>query len=289
MNIYKRVNSAFLIILITIIPFAVNAQKLPAVQQVSVYTPTSIKVDGKATEWDDKFQAYNRATDIFYTLSNDDSHLYLTVQATVPDVINKIIGGGITLTIQKSGKKVDKDGISITYPIFTKDNRPQLGISRRISVENGVTKTETSQDALTDSVIAVRNKQLADKSKYIGIIGIPGVDSLISVYNENGIKTGQAINNKGAYTYELSVDLKTLGISANDASKFAYHITLNGLGRPQMTIKVQNADGTVVTNSSAAQSPEASDMIAKMTAAMNAGGLFAPTDFWGEYTLAGKR
>jgi hypothetical protein len=266
-----------------------TAQKLPNVQPAGILAPADIKIDGKTTEWNDKFQAYNRATDIYYTLSNDDDHLYLTVQATIPDIINKIIGGGITLTIQKSGRKNDKDGISITYPIFTRDNRPSLGINRKISVDNGVTKTESSQDALTDSVIAVRNKQLADKSKYIGVIGIPGVDSLISVYNENGIKTGQAINNKGAYTCELSINLKTLSIAANDASKFAYHITLNGMGKPVMNIKIQNADGTTVTNSSAAQSPEVSDMIAKMTAAMNSGGLFSSTDFWGEYTLAKKQ
>src|ERR1700744_4874348 len=120
-----------------------NAQKLPNVQPAGIRAPADIKMDGKTTEWNNQFQAYNRATDIYYTLANDDDHLYLTVQATIPDIINKIIGGGITLTIQKSGKKNDKDGISITYPIFTKENRPSLGISRRISVENGVTKTES--------------------------------------------------------------------------------------------------------------------------------------------------
>jgi len=271
------------------ISIGANAQKLPGVQPaIGLRAPANIKIDGKTTEWDDKFQAHNRATDIFYTLSNDDTHLYLIVQATVPDVINKIIGGGITFTIQKSGKKDDKGGISITYPIFTRDNRPALGINRTVSIENGVTKTQTTQDALTDSVIAVRNKQLADKSKYVGVSGIPGIDSLISVYNENGIRTGQAINSKAAYTYELAIDLKTLGISAADAPKFAYHIMLNGLAKPVMTVKIQNADGTVTTNTSAVQSPEASDMIAKMMAAMGGGDLFSPTDFWGEYTLARK-
>jgi len=272
-----------------------SAQKLPAVQPSTGFrAPANVKIDGKTTEWDNTFQANNHATDIFYTMANDDTRLYLVVQSTVPDVINKIIGGGITLTIQKSGKKTDKDGMSITYPIFTKDNRPSLGVSRKVSVENGVTKTETTGDVLTDSVIAVRNKQLADKSKFIGIAGIPGLDSLISVYNENGIKTGQAINNKGAYTYELSVDLKTLGISPTDVSKFAYHIVLNGLGKPQMTVKIQNSDGTTVTNNTAttngsiAQSPEVADMINKMMASMGGGGLFSPTDFWGEYTLAKK-
>jgi len=282
--------TSVLSILLLAFGFCASAQKLPSVQPSTGFrAPANVKIDGKTTEWDNTFQANNHATDLFYTMANDDTHLYLVVQTTVPDVISKIIGGGITLTIQKSGKKTDKDGIAITYPIFTKDNRPMLGISRKISIENGVTKTESSEDVLTDSVIAARNKQLADKSKYIGVTGIPGLDSLISVYNTDGIKTGQAINNKSAYTYELSVDLKTLGISADDAAKFAYHITLNGLGKPQMTIRMQNSDGTTVTNApNMPQSPEVADMMAKMQAALNGGGLFSSTDFWGEYTLAKK-
>src|SRR5476651_2642642 len=109
MNNHKRWNNAFSIILITIIPFTANAQKLPAVQQVSVYAPVDIKIDGKATEWDNKFQAYNKTAGIYYTLSNNEDHLFLTVQATDPTTINKLVAGGLTLTIQKSGKKNDKD------------------------------------------------------------------------------------------------------------------------------------------------------------------------------------
>src|SRR5476649_2012908 len=91
------------------------AQKLPNVQTASVRAPANIKIDGKTTEWNNTFQAYNHATDIFYTVSNDDAKLYLTIQASDKLVINKIMSGGITFTIQKSGKKTDKDGISITY------------------------------------------------------------------------------------------------------------------------------------------------------------------------------
>jgi len=276
---------AILTVLFLIIVSQANAQKLPNVQTASLRAPANIKIDGKTTEWDNNFQAYNRATEVFYTLSNDDNYLYLTVQATIPEVISKIIGGGITFTMQKSGKKVDKDGMSITYPIFTKDNRPFLGISMRMSMENGVMKSESTMPPMNDSTINARNAQLREKSKYIGVTGIGKLDSMISVYNEDGIKTAEAINNKGAYTYELAIDLKLLGLSANDLSKFAYHMVLNGLGKPgNMTIKIAGGDGSA--ESKAAAEAATSELMSKLAAAN--GNTFSPTDFWGEYTLAKK-
>src|ERR1700744_3913120 len=118
-----------------------QAQKLPNVQQKSMRAPETVKVDGKATEWDDSFQAFNHATDIYYTMANDDKNLYLVVQATDKQVINKIIGGGVALTIQKSGKKNDKDGITITYPVFDPKDRPYArsggGMVARMTVFGG--------------------------------------------------------------------------------------------------------------------------------------------------------
>jgi len=103
-----------------------NAQKLPNVQTASLRAPANTKIDGKPTEWDNKFQAYNHATEVYYTLANDDDKLYLVVQATDRQIINKIIGGGVTFTVQKSGKKNDKGGISITYPLFAPRDRPMV-------------------------------------------------------------------------------------------------------------------------------------------------------------------
>src|SRR5690349_21603114 len=115
-----KYSKLILIVLSMLVALVVNAQKLPSTQQASLHAPANIKIDGKPTEWN-KFQAYNHNTDIFYTLSNDDEKLYFTVQATDPDVINRIVGGGITLTVQKSTNKKDKSKMSITYPII--DNK----------------------------------------------------------------------------------------------------------------------------------------------------------------------
>lgn len=82
-------------------------QKLPNVQKNSLRAPSTLKIDGKPDEWNN-FQAYNNATQVSYTLCNDDENLYLVIQTRESDVVNKIMGGGIALSIQKSGKKVIK-------------------------------------------------------------------------------------------------------------------------------------------------------------------------------------
>src|SRR5476651_2358683 len=121
----KKIVSTLLLGVITI---AAYAQKLPAKQEISLRVPAGIKIDGKATEWDNKFQAYNNATELFYTLSNDDDNLYLIVQITKPRVIEKVLNVGITLTINGAGKKDDKapENISIQFPLIDYAYVPQI-------------------------------------------------------------------------------------------------------------------------------------------------------------------
>ncbi len=269
---------------------AANAQKLPGVQQGSVRAPADIKIDGKTTEWNGQFQAFNHATDIFYTMSNDDENLYLTVQATDAAVVRKILRGGVCLTIQPTGKKTDKDGLSVTYPVAATS-----GVKAGISVmsfkrEAGgdVVRISTTEAATpeksADSVMMARNAAFSKSSKWIGVTGFKGIDSLISVYNEDGIKAMGRYDNKGAFTYELAISLKQLGFSTTNPVKFTYHIALNGVnlfakagGNQEM--RVVNVSGAPMGGGGADLSQLKIMLDQSQTAA---------TDFWGEYMLAKK-
>ena len=204
-----------LALLLVLMTFIATAQKLPEVQSTGVWAPANLKIDGDANEWDNKFQAYNKTAGIYYTLSNNEDHLFLTVQATDPNMINKLVAGGLTFTIQKSGKKNDKDAMSIIYPYFTKKNRPYFNI-----------KAEQGYSAvLKDSIAKADTKLLDYLMRTIRVSNISGVDTLITVNNENDIKVAEAINNKLVCTWELSLSLKQLGISPAGVSKFVYHIS----------------------------------------------------------------
>jgi len=241
-----------------LIAFNSKAQKLPEVQQASVWTPANITVDGDAIEWNNKFQAYNKTANVYYTLSNNEDHLFLTIQATDPGIINKIVGGGVTFTIQKSGKKNDQGAMRIIYPYFTKKNRPYFNLKEEQKVSA----------VLKDSIAKSDNKQLKNLMRTIKVNNITGVDTLISVTNENDIKVAEAFDNKLTFTWEASLSIKQLGI--NPDAKFAYHISIGDLVLKTLTRQAEVNYETDVTG-------------------YNNAAAVATYDLWGEYTLAKKQ
>lgn len=249
-------------------------QKLPGKQNASINAPANVKIDGKLQEWPNGLQAYNAATGIYYSLANNDDNLYLIIKATDPDIINKIVDGGITLTIQSAPKKSDKQKVSITYPVT--DNNVRLFFNLR---GRRGTAADTSVKA-ADSVMARNNKTLDQKCKWIRTSGIKDVDTLISVYNEDDIKAAGRFDNKKAYQFEMSIALKYLGLAVTGQNKFNYQLRING-AKPSKQMTARNKDGSPVVST-----PGKVDLIALFN--QDAEQESAPTDFWGEYTLVTK-
>ncbi|HEX8020961.1 hypothetical protein [Mucilaginibacter sp.] len=278
---FKHLSLLFLTIVIPVITYA---QKLPGIQQSSLRAPSNIKIDGKPTEWNNKFQAYNHATDIFYTMANDDDNLYLIIQATEHTNINKILGGGIVLTINPSNQKNIKNAISITYPLPDMHNRVWVNL-----------KYQPGSQTEADSIMNVKNTDYANVSKLIKVTGIKSLDSLISVYNHDGIKAAGAFNNKLFFTYELSISLKQMGLDAIASEKFSYNIKLPGVDMAA----VYNAAGQATTLAGGVYVvpigplPGVSDEYVKNNQPsfpykVRIESFTSTTDFWGEYTLAKK-
>jgi hypothetical protein len=237
--------------------YSADAQILPKKQKASVRAPANIKIDGKATEWDNKFQAYNNATDIYYTISNDDENLYLIVQAKYHAVIDNMIRGGITLTINHSSKKDDAGHIAITYPVLR--DAAMADVSNMFA-HKAIERKEAKQAPINVDDL---NRLLRDRSKIIYVEGIKAItDTAISVYNDDNIKAAAMFDNHVNYTYELSVPLKYLGLPG-DGSGFSYQIKVN-----------PPAD---VHPTGHSMPPPPMMMEQEST-----------TDFWGEYILAKK-
>jgi hypothetical protein len=257
------------------IAFTANAQKLPNVQKASIRAPADIKIDGKTTEWNGKFQAYNHATDIYYILSNDNNKLYLTVRAENQTIIQKILLGGITLVVNPADKKDDKNGATITFPVFDKKDRPNINLMSKPVP----TKNKAINKMLLDSFMRVTNTKLTDKLKEIEITGVKALpDSMLSIYNDVGIKAAALFDNQINYTYELAVPLKYLGLLTD---KFRYHIELNGAATNHATIRLNRNGSQYVVSGGGGPS------YVILNTPQYAGMVF-PTDFWGEYTLAKK-
>jgi len=251
-------------------------QKLPKIQTTSVRAPQNIKIDGKITEWNDQFQAHNTGNHIYYTVSNDDSNLYLTVR--MEDLLGsrKIFKGGLSFSILPSSKTADK--LMITFPAIGKaimdtEERGGTPLLRYRALTKA--KPTATNKAKIDSLISSANKAIGKTYKQIYITGMPGItDSLLSIYNTQEITVGAGFDKSMNYTYELAVPLKYLQAAISDVKSLKYNIKLHTISPIQMKIALSKPP-TVLTVVGSFQPGSMDDMF-----------FYEDTDFSGEYTLA---
>jgi hypothetical protein len=244
-----------------------SAQKLPQLQQISLRAPANAKADGKAAEWV-KMQAYNPTCEIYYTIANDDKKLYLVFQSKDDNMLAKLVNGGITFLVQRSGKKSDVGAVGAKFPYMTEKSQ-MVGFGWN------------SDDGNDKNLIAkAMSKRMAEKIKWIYTKGLVGKDGPIPIYNNEGILAGAALDSKAVYTCELTFDLNLLGLSNANPAKFAYHVIINGppnkYGEP-FKPEQWHAVGQV---SDADFKRTLQEMQTRNDAAVGT------VDFWGEYTLA---
>lgn len=204
--------------------FAVNAQKLPNKQEISVRIPQNVKIDGKAIEWNNRFEAHNYGTDLYYTMANNDEDLYLIIHTSDKYAFKKIIDRGLTLSV-KNPKGV-KD-LNFTFPY----NAGQKDISSSLKGNRFFNMRENSE---TD--VANNNQILKKNHRLIKVEGVEGIDSLVSVYNENGLQAAELIDDTKNYTLEMTVKLKLIGLSAKDGRKISYKLKVNSTGEKAPTL-----------------------------------------------------
>lgn len=259
-----------ILFLIAALAFAnAHAQKLPNKQEAGVRIPANIKIDGKATEWNNQLQADNHTTDFSYTMANNDEELYLVIQTKDRFVFNKVIDRGLTLSVKnpKSGKNA-----SITFPYNTGKGRLSSAFGFGMII---------ASEKVPEAEIAGYNKMLSDKHKFIKVEGIEGLDSLVSVYNENGIRAAELFDNNKVYTLEMIVKLNLIGISSSDGTKISYKLRVNSVeGAPTIdgnTKMVMVGGGELSPEIRQQAMTEMNEKVVKM---------YGGTEFDGEYKLA---
>lgn len=277
MKIYKISKKEIILSILSfsLIFGAANAQNLPKVQEASVRAPSDIKVDGKLPEWNNTLQAYNLVNRIFYTVSNDDNNLYLTL-LTSDGYANEKVMDGISFTINLSAEKNSETNSVVTFPIPIPSEKSNL-LGENIRIVRRL-KNDTTKEALAkvDSLRSSLNAMVNDVFKEINISGIKEIqEPAISIYNLEGIKVAAQFNDEMQYTYELAIPLKYLGDYINAGHKFTYNIKLNGLYG-------QNPYGN---------QPPPPVLIGNPMENMSTDNRYInyPTDFSGEYTLVKKQ
>jgi len=238
-------------------------------QHTSVWAPGTIKIDGTSSEWNGKYEAFDKKNKLYYTISNDDKNLYLIVHTAEPTTINKIYVGGITFTISSVGQSKNIP-VSITYPIIKAINNfsyLQAKDTYDKFKKNGIVNAENIKD-----LIRLKNQQFNSSYKELKANGIKEFDDpVMSIYNTEGIKVKALFDINLTYTYELALPLKYLQTILNSLDRLSYNIKFNGADRdgrnPYPQAHLIRPDGS-------------EDMTHLYTE--------NPTDFSGQYTLAKK-
>jgi hypothetical protein len=292
-----------LLIVFSLLTLNTFAQKLPDVQVTSLSAPANLRIDGKYTDWNDTYAAENKRTEVFYSLANDDKNLYLVLKSVTSAAASKIMLGGITFTINTQGKKKEKDAISVTYPLVVR-TRNQGGRNGQFQGQRtggipggGQNRTQQTQQQ-RDSASAVQRKTALATVKEIKISGFKAItDTLVSIYNEYGLKAVGSFDQHGAFVYELAIPLSLLELSAADGKDFAYQIKLNGMTATNFggnnnggAVSVSgNPGGNFGGNGggNGGGRPNGGGNFAASTS-INMQDLMTPTDFWGKYTLLKK-
>lgn len=252
---------------------ALFAQTLPKVQNISVWAPATIKVDGKLAEWpNQQLNAYNPLTRIFYVISNDNDNLYLTVHGAGPGSGFKILKEGLIFTVShllNKDREADTNNVSIRFPTPQSENI----VSSIMYAANQANKLYVSNPVKNkkqiDSITTITNARVGQLAKEIGIKGIKEIhDSTLSVYNDIGIKTWIQFLN-GAPVLEMAVPLKYLHLAGTSDISFSYNINLPTQKVPPGFDIRDITKGGESTND---------DDLFRLT----------NTSFWGVYTLAKK-
>lgn len=266
-----------LLFLTTLAFISTRAQKLPNKQEASQLPPVNIIIDGKADEWG-SFKAFNAATDVFYSMANNQKQLFVIVQTPNYNITNKVTRGGITLTVNAGTQKDGAPASSITFPLIEPGALREIVQSMRNLIEN---TSAGDEEALTSAA----NKKLASGIKLIKASGLKNVsDSLMSIYNEQGVRAAAALSNKGILTCEFEIPLALLNLQGD---QFSYNIKLNGpkLRPVQVPVYIPELEGNKApVNVFKGQGAVANQDMTRQQAEMVATTL--STDFSAEYKLA---
>ncbi len=267
-----QITSAIIIAALSM-AFNATAQKLPNVQTDGLRIPTNIKMDGKTTEWNNKFQAYNTATSLYYTMANNAEFVYLTAHTKDPEVIKRMTYNGFTFEVYKNDNQQIKDLVSITVP-----NSGNKYFSLNFSKPTG------DDTPLEKNILKSNNELLQKFHKLMIVKGIKGLDT-VAVYNDAGIAFAEAFDSNGDYTMELQLPIQFIKFLPGDNPKFSYHMSINGIPPIKLSGGAMTLSGNGIVSFKSARDISPEEQAAIDEAVTRITKRNAATDFRAEYTL----
>jgi hypothetical protein len=191
--------------------------------------PSTLKIDGKLNEIADSLKNYDKTTKVYYTIFNDANNLYVLIKANGRSEQNKILAGGISVSVNPAGKK--KEASTITFPLV--DRNAMMAQMRNRGNVGGQERPSGQPSAGQGTNWEEMRKRVLSQLKEIKVSGLKDVNSeTISIYNTYGIKTGINYNDKNHLIYELAIPLSAVSVNSKE-NVIAINIRLNGIEIPE--------------------------------------------------------
>ena len=135
---------------------------------------------------------------------------------------------------------------------------------------------------------AMQKTQLA-QVKEIKISGFKNTaDTLVSIYNEYGIKAFANIEKDNSFFYEMAIPLEALGLTKDNSKEFAYNIKLNGLQIPGLDGGGFGGGGNRGGGGGNFGPRGGGGGPGQRGGGIDFQALTSPTYFWGKYALVNK-
>jgi len=177
------------------------------------------KVDGRADDWKAVPKLFNKNNRASYAIMNDSDNLYLLLSTKDVHTASKIVMGGITFTLTGKGK--EKQWPAFTFPAYERSEE-----LRYLRFQGK--PANTADSARCDSFARVINTRLDGWLKSIGLNHVLSAgDSLISVFNDLGIRAMARMDAHLNFNVEMCISLKY--INTGGSNKLTYNIRLNGI------------------------------------------------------------
>lgn len=183
--------------------------------------PPNVKIDGDLQEWGDSLRYYNEEKKLNYTLANDKDNLYMAIRVNDRLEQARILGAGLTLSIDTKGKK--KDAYTLTFPVADANNHNGMGMMNARKPGEDITQEDR------DEMLRAHLTNLRD-IKVTGFKDIEG--DMITTTNTYGIKVGINYDANGYLVYEAAIPLKFFGTYKPDKDEWAFNFKINSLTKP---------------------------------------------------------
>ncbi len=181
----KKVSGVIVMLFVLLLMMQDVAAKNKGTKKVpGVWQEQPITIDGNSTDWKTPYPYYDEDAMLGYSISNDSENLYITVETGDAATQMKILEGGLTVWVDKTGKQ--DEVTAINFPIPANYKNSQRGKDGSYSREHN-DPDPGPQEAVQKRIIEMQQnvKKAIDAADEYSLQGFKGCNLQFPVKAEN--------------------------------------------------------------------------------------------------------